>query len=47
MKRVRSAGGCSDTQQVWSVHVVGRVTARCESGFAINPSVIEGEWLPL
>ena len=36
-----------DTQQVWSVHVVGRVTARCESGFAINPSVIEGEWLPL
>ena len=33
-------------QQVWNVHVVGRVTAAYEREFVITPGIIEGEWLP-
>jgi uncharacterized protein len=44
---LQADGYDDDTQQVWSVHVVGRVIDRYESGFAIDPSVIEGEWMPL
>ena len=36
----------NDIQQVWSVHVVGRVTARHDSAFVISPDVVEGQWLP-
>jgi len=40
------ADGFDDaSQEVWSVHVIGRVIARYESGFVIDPSVIEGERL--
>jgi hypothetical protein len=31
-------------QQGWSVHIIGRVVARSESGFVIDPGVIEGAW---
>lgn len=42
------ADGFDDrTQQVWSVHVVGRVLARCGPDFVIDPTVLEGVWLEL
>ncbi len=44
---LQADGYDDETNQVWSVHLIGRVTARYQSGFTINPSVIEGEWLPL
>jgi len=40
------ADGFDDqSQQVWSVHVVGRVLARCDADFVVDPTVIEGAWL--
>jgi nitroimidazol reductase NimA-like FMN-containing flavoprotein (pyridoxamine 5'-phosphate oxidase superfamily) len=36
----------NEIQAVWSVHVVGRVTARHDSAFVISPDVVEGQWLP-
>jgi hypothetical protein len=40
------ADGYDDvTQQVWNVHVVGRVTAAYEREFVITPGIIDGEWL--
>ena len=42
---LQADGFDDETQLVWSVHVVGRVTARHDSGFAITPTMIEGEWL--
>jgi len=42
------ADGFDDrTQQVWSVHIVGRVLARCGADFVIDPTVVEGAWLDL
>jgi len=43
---LQADGYDDDTHQAWSVHVVGPVIDRCESGFAIDPSVIKGEWMP-
>jgi hypothetical protein len=34
------------TQQVWNVHVIGRVSDCHDRGFVISPGIIEGEWLP-
>lgn len=40
------ADGYDDrAEQVWTVHLVGRVTARYDTGFVITPSLTEGEWL--
>jgi nitroimidazol reductase NimA-like FMN-containing flavoprotein (pyridoxamine 5'-phosphate oxidase superfamily) len=36
----------NDIHQVWSVHVVGRVTAHHDSAFVISPDLVEGQWLP-
>ncbi len=42
------ADGFDDrSQQVWSVHVVGRVLARCGADFVVDPTVLEGAWLDL
>jgi uncharacterized protein len=43
---LQAEGYDDDTQQVWSVHVVGRVTAPHGIGFVISPGIIEGEWVP-
>src|SRR5579871_5495672 len=33
------------TQQVWSVHAIGRVLARSGSDFVVDPTVLEASWL--
>jgi hypothetical protein len=40
------ADGYDDgTQQVWNVHVIGRLSDCHDRGFVIRPGIIEGEWL--
>ena len=44
------ADGYDDrTEQMWNVHVVGRVTDPHDRGFVVSPGIVEGEWsaLPL